>query len=174
MMEFIDPKVFWLLGATLSGNLSDQVSETSRLRRFRKIFGISAVTCSQVWKLCVPELPQGAGPLHLLWTLYFLKQYGVEEVNSAFAQCDEKTFRKWCWIMIQALAELELVRKSACYYCSFTMSFLTTCFFYFIFILTFIFIFSLFALLLYYATDPLGEQVHSGQWQPVPCLSGWD
>ena len=114
MIQLIDPSVFWALGSALSGNLAGRGSATTKERRFRKIFGVCAETCCKVWNLCVPDLPETTSPVHLLWTLYFLKQYGLEEVNSAFAQCDEKTFRKWCWIMIKTIAELDLVRKFVC------------------------------------------------------------
>jgi hypothetical protein len=114
MIQLIDASVFWALGSTLSGNLSGKISAKTKDRRFRKIFGVCAETCCKVRNLCVPDLPEKTSPLHLLWTLYFLKQYGLEEFNSAFAQCDEKTFRKWCWIMIKTIAELDLVRKFVC------------------------------------------------------------
>ena len=168
MIELIDPSIFWALGSALSGNLTGKVSATTKDRQFWKIFGVSAPTCSKVWNLCVPELPEGVSPVHLLWTLYFLKQYGLEEVNAAFAQCDEKTFRKWCWIMIKTIAELELVRKFACF--SIVHGVLS----HYVFLLHVVDCFIYFLYLFLHATAPLGEQVHWGQWQPVPCLSGWD
>ena len=46
-------------------------------------------------------------PIHLLWTLMFLKGYHKESVNSAIAEVDEKTFRKWVWILIPEISYLE-------------------------------------------------------------------
>jgi hypothetical protein len=38
---------------------------------------------------------RGASPVHLLWTLMFMKLYYADEVNAFIAQVDENTFRKW-------------------------------------------------------------------------------
>ena len=46
-------------------------------------------------------------PKHLLWSLLFLKIYGVEEVHAARVGCDEKTFRKWAWLYAEAVAKLD-------------------------------------------------------------------
>jgi hypothetical protein len=78
-------------------------------QRVKKIFGVKADICAKLWTLCLPLLPQSVSPVHLLWALYFLKQYSTEEVNASFAKCDEKMFRKWCWTIIHILAMLELV-----------------------------------------------------------------
>jgi hypothetical protein len=99
----------WALAATLATNLSTQISEKTKERRFRELFGINAEICAKLWLLCLPLLPESASPVHLLWALYFLRQYSIEGINASFAKCDEKTFRKWCWIMIGVLASLELV-----------------------------------------------------------------
>ena len=100
---------FSALAAEMSQTLGSDTARTTRIRRFKKVFGVSALICEKVWKAALPHLPCSASPLHLLWTLFFLKQYGLEEVNAAFAKCDEKTYRKWCWEIIDVLAELELV-----------------------------------------------------------------
>jgi hypothetical protein len=107
-------EVFWNLAASLVPSLSSNVSARTKGRRFRALFGVSAVTCSRVWHHVKPSLPGCASPKHLLWTLYFLKQYGHEEANANFAGCDEKTFRKWCWLVIKTIADLDLVSAMPC------------------------------------------------------------
>jgi hypothetical protein len=124
MTRAIGSEVFTTLAATLvpsSFAPPDMTSARTKARRYKALFGVSAATCSRLWALVKPSLPSSAGPRHLLWTLYFLKQYGHEEVNVAFCQCDEKTFRKWSWMVVQVLADLELVSESvsvfACFCC---------------------------------------------------------
>jgi hypothetical protein len=111
-VPIIDPAVFWTLATSLVDTLSGKISVKTKERRFKKIFGVNANICAKLWKLCVPLLPPSTRPVHLLWALYFLKQYSMEEVNAAFAKCDEKTFRKWCWIVVDTLATLDLVCPS--------------------------------------------------------------
>ena len=104
-----DSIVFTALAATLVLSLNGAASEKTQERRFKKVFGVSAATCARLWNLCLPSLPSCALPIHLLWALYWLKQYSLEEVNAAFVSCDEKTFRKWCWIVVEELSNLDLV-----------------------------------------------------------------
>ena len=72
-------------------------------RRFRAMFGVTPHICSILWNMSLPILPRGLKPIHLLWALFVLKVYATEHVNCFFAGCSEKTFRKWCWTMIEVL-----------------------------------------------------------------------
>lgn len=65
--------------------------------------------CSYIWEEINEELPNGASPMHLLWTLMFLKSYNTEEVNRAIIQADEKTIRKWIWIFIDKISRMRVV-----------------------------------------------------------------
>jgi hypothetical protein len=123
----IGPEVFTTLAAMLvpSSFAPDRTPARTKARRYKALFGVSSATCSRLWALGKPSLPSSAGPCHLLWTLYFLKQYGHEEVNASFCQSDEKTFHKWSWMVMQVLADLELVRERV-YLLAFA-AFLTTC-----------------------------------------------
>jgi hypothetical protein len=107
----VEPALFWTLAATLVAAIptTGVLSLKTKERRFKEHFGIKPEMCASLWALCLPFLPVDASPMHLLWTLYFLKQYNTECVNAAFSNCDEKTFRKWCWIMIGVLSSLDLV-----------------------------------------------------------------
>ena len=71
-----------------------------------------------------------ARPQHLLWALMFLKMYASTSVNASFARCDEKTFRKWCWKVIEALSSLALDHvsqtASVIYYCLLICAFCAT------------------------------------------------
>jgi hypothetical protein len=112
MKPRVNAIVFSALAADLSKTLGYNTARATRQRRFKKVFGVNALICAKVWDAVLPHLPCSASPVHLLWTLYFLRQYGLEEVNAAFAKSDEKTYRKWCWEIINAIAQLELVSKN--------------------------------------------------------------
>lgn len=51
------------------------------------------------------DLPFVIEPQHLLWTLYFLKNYNSMHVMSERWNVDTKTFRLWTWRVILALFE---------------------------------------------------------------------
>lgn len=83
-------------------------------RRFRSFYGISAETVLDTWGRLGNEnlVPPNSRFLHLLWTLILFKLYGVEtdlcaHAGGSYGAVDPKTFRKWCWPMAEALAELE-------------------------------------------------------------------
>jgi len=80
-------------------------------RRFRSTLGCSPSLCSWCWNQLQNDklLPRGFQPKHFLWTLMFLKLYCCESVAAVLCGCDEKTFRKWVWIGIKALGNLDLV-----------------------------------------------------------------
>jgi hypothetical protein len=74
-----------------------------RDRDFTSLFGISTNICSVVWTLC--DFPSGTKPIYLLWAFLFLKVYGTEPVLLAIVGGPtRKTFRKWAWIVIEAVA----------------------------------------------------------------------
>ena len=43
----------------------------------------------------------------MMWVLMFLKMYGKESAMSSMAGVDEKTYRKWVWIFVFKIADLE-------------------------------------------------------------------
>ena len=76
-------------------------------RRFRALFGATPSVCASAWGSMHASLPRAANASHFLWGLLFLKTYSSEHVSSAIAGVDEKTFRKWCWIIVSALSSLQ-------------------------------------------------------------------
>jgi hypothetical protein len=78
-------------------------------RRFRAMFGTSPFNCSRLWlKLDLTHLPNGARPKHLLWALMFLMLYNTEHILRTLAGgVDEKTYRKWTWLFIDCISELQ-------------------------------------------------------------------
>lgn len=79
-------------------------------RRYRAFFGISPKVFSLLWNL-LSDKPSGSEPQHLMWCMFFLKNYNKEHVNAAIANVDEKTFRLWTWRFINLLANLDVVIK---------------------------------------------------------------
>lgn len=79
------------------------------LRRYRSFFGMSPNICFILWNKLKSTLPLESEPKHLLWCLLFLKQYHVEHSRRTILDADEKTIRKWSWIFIKHLADLNMV-----------------------------------------------------------------
>jgi hypothetical protein len=89
---------------------SPALSRRTAERRFKSAFGVSSYVCHALWNMLVDQsLPKSATPIHLLWTLCFMKLYTAESVLASLCGCDEKTLRKWVWTMVEQLAKLELV-----------------------------------------------------------------
>jgi hypothetical protein len=83
-------------------------------RRFRDFFGTFAACALDSWhRLHHFQLTPGGGRFyHLLWALMFMKIYGKEADLCAHAGdtsglVDPKTYRKWVWPFVEALAEME-------------------------------------------------------------------
>jgi hypothetical protein len=83
------------------------------IRKFRSHFGISVKVATKTWNSLQLQnlLPAKADPKHLLWMCAFLKSYSSENVYAARYKVDEKTFRKWVWTMVAAVAKLEVVSR---------------------------------------------------------------
>lgn len=68
--------------------------------------------CSVVWTLVLSSghtsFDFTPNPVHLLWALLFLKCYNKLPNNAAKAGCDEKTFSRWSWYFIKAIAALDV------------------------------------------------------------------
>lgn len=71
---------------------------------FKSLFGISPNMAAVVWNIC--DFPPGTTGRHLLWALLFLKVYGTEMTLLTLigGKVCRTTFRKWIWIVIEAIA----------------------------------------------------------------------
>jgi hypothetical protein len=107
--------------------MSRAIGTTDReARHFREFFGTPVNAVEIVWDLLVREslLPEKGRPKHLLWALHFMKAYPKQglacaTVGASAGAVDAKTFRKWVWAFIRAIAELEevVVSKFICSQC---------------------------------------------------------
>ena len=78
---------------------------------FEALFGCSPTLLAYVWKkLCRKKL-LGANslPIHLLWTMAFLKQYGTEAAMAAMFHTSRETYRQRIWDMLEAIWNLDEV-----------------------------------------------------------------
>jgi hypothetical protein len=101
-------------------NRSNRGSALLELRRFHAFFGVDPETCALLYDFVGVNVDiNGAKPVHLLWALPFLKVYAAEEILCALVGgVDPKTFRKWAWYFVGAIASLEAEFVS----CSLTLS----------------------------------------------------
>ena len=91
--------------------LNPQLCFATRDRRFWSAFGISSETCHLIWTILDTNNngPLNAMPMHLLWTLYWLKNYPTQEVASTACGVKRQSFKKWRDAMIEALTSLDVV-----------------------------------------------------------------
>ena len=104
----ITKETFWKLGNIYTKSSLTR-SENVALRRFKSHFGVTPIICSLIWEKLRTELPVGASPQHLLWGLSFLKQYSDEHYRRSVFRADEKTIRKWKWIFVTYLSNMNVV-----------------------------------------------------------------
>jgi hypothetical protein len=75
--------------------------------RFQSSFGTQPVVVADLWHRLMDcgrrRNRHKCRPKHLLWALMFLKSYGKEMDMAARATCDEKTWRKWIWIVLSGI-----------------------------------------------------------------------
>lgn len=111
-----DVDVEWEAEARVIQNRSSRAVGTTDMetRLFREFFGTSVEAVAIVWDLLARDslLPEKGRPKHLLWALHFMKAYpkqgpGCSVVGASAGAVDPKTFRKWVWDFIRAIADLE-------------------------------------------------------------------
>lgn len=82
-----------------------------RTRRFKAWYGCKPVYCSTLWRLLMESGWLGqrinVKPERLFYALHFLNNYDTEEVHAGCFDCDEKTFRNWCWFFVEGIASLD-------------------------------------------------------------------
>ena len=74
------------------------------------MFNCSPIVVLELWNMIKSCVVFSGSPeiAHLLWALMFLKMYAKEATTSRLAGgVDEKTYRKWVWLFVSAIADLE-------------------------------------------------------------------
>lgn len=77
-------------------------------RQVKALFGVSKTVCELVWNIPFKHCSRDR-PGHLLWVLYFFKSYTTKTVALSLLDCSEKCLRKWLWIVVTKLADIETV-----------------------------------------------------------------
>ena len=101
--------------------------------RFWQVFGVTANLAFIVWGIIIlkhlPNLDVAAKPIHLLWTLLFLKQYLTGPMLESITGKTRKTAMKYIWAMVGIMAQMvgSMVSFQICCCCCCPLS-LTCCF----------------------------------------------
>lgn len=79
------------------------------LESYKAHFGVSPLVTKAIWMLLFQHniLPKGGLPVHLLWSLMFLKIYSSAKVLASIAGCSVKTYSKWTWQFVKSIAKLK-------------------------------------------------------------------
>jgi hypothetical protein len=107
MVENMD---FWSIGEEIIRVSPSNSNEY--LRKFKAVFGTTPAVSSIIWKKIndAESMPTNSRPIHLLFSLLFLRLYQIEIVNSILTNVTEKTFSKWAHIFVEVIAALEIVK----------------------------------------------------------------
>ena len=106
---------FEAMGQQLA-NYAPSTSAKIRRDRFVSFYGVVPLIVAVVWSMLVDvedhimvcfASVEAVKPVYLLWALLFLKCYNTNIRNAAMAGVDEKTFRNWSWILVEAIANLD-------------------------------------------------------------------
>ena len=94
-------------------NMADQ-TEAAKDRLFRDFFGWGAYVVVLLWNMMdeLDVLPHKVKVVHLLWMLYWMKCYptkspGTATIGKQCCKVDRKTFRKYAYPIVYAIASLE-------------------------------------------------------------------
>lgn len=105
---------FYRVGRDIQNRSCRTLADKSEDKLFREFFGCSALVALYTWSLLEQYdfiTPDGQIQ-HLLWTLFFMKQYPTEGLACAAlggskGKIDPKTYRKWVHPFMSALSDLE-------------------------------------------------------------------
>ena len=105
MIISVPPETFLELARDIKGMPRANLRSKNFERNYRTLFGVSPLVTSDLWNLCSVRLDEiHAMPKHLLWSLAFINVYATEDVMCSLLGCDRKTFRKWVWPVLDAIA----------------------------------------------------------------------
>lgn len=109
--DYYSPAEFEAIGRRVA-KIAPSNCERIKWQRFVGFFGVDPLIVSILWSMIMDAeyvrlVNNPPEPEHLLWALLFLKCYQTEPRNAALVGCDEKTFRKWCWLMLECIADLD-------------------------------------------------------------------
>jgi hypothetical protein len=84
---------------------AESIGENDDRRPFASLFGVRVSLCPVIFQRCQLYMIRDLEAKHLLWGLLFMKVYAIEDVACAMlTRVTRNTYRKWYWIVIQAIA----------------------------------------------------------------------
>ena len=93
------------------GGMGTQLSRVTVGRRFSSFFGTTLSVTYLLWCKLMMDIPLCERPnviiIHLLWTLMFLKTYQTTSVLAIKCKVDEKTYRKYVWLVIKMVGAID-------------------------------------------------------------------
>ena len=103
-----------MAGESIRG-LELHLARSTVVGRFKAHFGVSPLHCAWLWLLSEDKLYQkdyNVKRIHLLWTLNVMKTDDTEAVLKGRWGVDEKTIRKWLYVVLEVLSNLQAVSLS--------------------------------------------------------------
>ena len=108
---------FYIFGKEVQNRSGQKVCTTmTEERRFHDFFGVGALVAIAAWNLLTVNnfVPDDGTILQFLWALFFMKMYPKQGLACSAAggrdgAVDPKTFCKYVWPFIYALADLESI-----------------------------------------------------------------
>jgi hypothetical protein len=89
-------------------NISTFNLNETNLKKFKSLFGVSPQLASILWERVFCQYPPCTDvllfPVHLLWSLMFMKTYANETVLASYIGKDAKTVRKYNWIILEHIS----------------------------------------------------------------------
>lgn len=112
------PQSFAVLGLEMAGHQVSVLSQKTNERRFASSYGCSWHVCAETWNLLWDtEHPimsrKRVERKHFLWALALMKSGESEHsIAGKLGLKSEKTLRKWAWLFIVAIADLDNTKVS--------------------------------------------------------------
>jgi hypothetical protein len=92
--------------------IGEQINQTNGKFVFNQIYGVTPIICGVTWYLLKNnvDLRNDIEKVHLLWALYFMKNYVKEEVlRPIFNNHDKKIIRDKMWYIIEKISCLSSI-----------------------------------------------------------------
>jgi hypothetical protein len=95
---------------------AESIGAKDNIRSFAFLFRVRVSLCPVIFQRFQLYMIHGLEAKHILWGLIFMKVYATEDVACAMLTCvTRKTYHKWYWIVIQAIAsKISLVVSPFC------------------------------------------------------------
>lgn len=104
----IQPSGFLKLGCRITNRSANARCYATELHHFKAHFGTTPSNASLLWsKIQSQSLAPRASPIHLLWSLLWLKVYATETVLASYLGVDERSFRDRTKEMVKTIAKLK-------------------------------------------------------------------